>query len=186
MKALEVLTERWRRRGNDAGFTLMELLIVISIMLILMLIAIPNMLNLKATANETSAKQSLRAIQEAETQYATNFPANGFACSLAALGGNASSGAPNPQASQLLQGDLAGGEKAGYQLQHRELPEGAGQPAGQFRELRSDGGAAGGGQDRPQRLLPRHERRNQGRSFGGHELHGGDSVGQHGSRELGS
>jgi type IV pilus assembly protein PilA len=114
MKALEVLTERRRLRHDDAGFTLMELLIVISIMLILMLIAIPNMLNLKATANETSAKQSLRAIQEAETQYATNFPANGFACSLAALGGNASSGPPNPQASQLLQGDLSGGQKAGY------------------------------------------------------------------------
>ena len=78
MKALEVLTESWRRRPNNAGFTLMELLIVISIMLILMLIAIPNMLNLKATANETSAKQSLRAIQKAETQYATNYPANGL------------------------------------------------------------------------------------------------------------
>jgi len=108
------LTERRRRGQNDAGFTLMELLIVISIMLILMLIAIPNMLNLRATANETSAKQSLRAIQEAETQYATNFPANGFACSLAALGGSASTGAPNPQSAQLLQGDLAGGNKAGY------------------------------------------------------------------------
>jgi type IV pilus assembly protein PilA len=115
MKGLaESLTERRRRRQNDAGFTLMELLIVISIMLILMLIAIPNMLNLRATANETSAKQSLRAIQEAETQFATNFPANGFACSLAALGGNPSSGPPNPQSAQLLQGDLAGGSKAGY------------------------------------------------------------------------
>jgi type IV pilus assembly protein PilA len=107
------------RRGatgfaQDAGFTLMELLIVISIMLILMLIAIPNMLNLKATANETSAKQSLRAIQIAENQYATNFPANGFACSLAALGGSATSGPPTPQAAQLLQSDLTSGQKAGY------------------------------------------------------------------------
>ncbi|MFP5227512.1 MAG: type IV pilin protein [Acidobacteriota bacterium] len=113
MKAPEVLTQR-RRRPDDAGFTLMELLIVISIMLILMLIAIPNMLNLKATANETSAKQSLRAIQEAETQYATNYPANGYACSLAALGGSSSSGPPSPQSAQLLQGDLSGGNKAGY------------------------------------------------------------------------
>jgi type IV pilus assembly protein PilA len=102
------------RRQNDAGFTLMELLIVISIMLILMLIAIPNMLNLKATANETSAKQSLRAIQIAQNQYATNFPANGFACSLQALGGSAASGPPTPQAAQLLQSDLTSGQKAGY------------------------------------------------------------------------
>ena len=177
MKALEVLTERWRRRGNDAGFTLMELLIVISIMLILMLIAIPNMLNLKATANETSAKQSLRAIQEAETQYATNFPANGFACSLAALGGNASSGRAESAGVATAAGRSGRRAEGRIQLQHRELPEGAGQPAGQLRELRSDGGAAGGGQDGTQRLLPRHERGNQGRSFGRHELHGGDSVG---------
>ena len=69
-----------RRREREAGFTLMELLIVISIMLILMLIAIPNFSNMKSQANETSAIQSLRAIYEAQIQYQTNFPANGFAC----------------------------------------------------------------------------------------------------------
>jgi type IV pilus assembly protein PilA len=106
--------ERWRALRCDAGFTLMELLIVISIMLILMLIAIPNMLNLTATANETSAIQSLRTIHEAEIQYNTSFPQNGYACSLAALGGNASSGAPTAQSSQLLQQDLASGVKSGY------------------------------------------------------------------------
>jgi len=108
------LLERRRRRQDEAGFTLMELLIVISIMLILMLIAIPNMLNLKSEANETSALQSLRAIQEAETQYNTEYPANGFACSLSALGGNASSGPPSPTSAQLLQPDLAAGQKSGY------------------------------------------------------------------------
>jgi type IV pilus assembly protein PilA len=101
-------------RERDAGFTLMELLIVISIMLILMLIAIPNMLNLTATANETSAIQSLRTIHEAEIQYNTTYPQNGYACSLAALGGNASAGAPSAQSSQLLQPDLASGVKSGY------------------------------------------------------------------------
>jgi type IV pilus assembly protein PilA len=113
---LQQLREPEGRRHAEAGFTLMELLIVISIMLILMLIAIPNMLNLKAQANETSAIQSLRAIQMAETQYTTEYPANGFACSLSALGGVASSGAPNAQSAQLLQADLAGGNKSGYQF----------------------------------------------------------------------
>jgi len=114
------VTERGRSRQCDAGFTpeagftLMELLIVISIMLILMLIAIPNMLNLKATANETSAIQSLRAIHEAQIQFDTAYPANGFACSLAALGGSSSSGPPNPQNAELLQSDLTAGQKAGY------------------------------------------------------------------------
>jgi type IV pilus assembly protein PilA len=99
--------------SHESGFTLMELLIVISIMLILMLIAIPNMLNLRSQANETSAIQSLRAIYQSQIQYQTNYPANGFACSLQALGGDSSS-APSATNSQLLQRDLATGNKAGY------------------------------------------------------------------------
>ncbi|HEX4004897.1 MAG TPA: type II secretion system protein [Acidobacteriaceae bacterium] len=111
---MKQLLEPRARHGREAGFTLMELLIVISIMLILMLIAIPNMLNLKAQANETSAIQSLRAIQEAQLQFSNNYPANGFACSLPALGGVASSGAPSATSAQLLPPDLAGGQKSGY------------------------------------------------------------------------
>jgi type IV pilus assembly protein PilA len=103
-----------RRREREAGFTLMELLIVISIMLILMLIAIPNFSNMKSQANETSATASLRAIYEAQIQYQTNFPANGFACSLATLGGNPASGPPTPQAAQVLDTNLATGQKSGY------------------------------------------------------------------------
>jgi type IV pilus assembly protein PilA len=101
--------------GNrQRGFTLMELLIVMSIMIILMLIAIPNFISMKAQADETSAIQSLRAIYQAQIQYQTNFPTNGFACSLAALGGSASAGAPTATAAQVLQGDLASGQKSGY------------------------------------------------------------------------
>ena len=96
------------------GFTLMELLIVMSIMIILMLIAIPNFISMKAQADETSAIQSLRAIYQAQIQYQTNFPSNGFACSLSALGGAASAGPPSPTAAQVLQGDLATGQKSGY------------------------------------------------------------------------
>jgi type IV pilus assembly protein PilA len=111
---MKQLIERRRSQHGDAGFTLMELLIVISIMLILMLIAIPNMLNLKSEANETSAIQSLDAIHEAEIQYNSEYPANGYACSLTALGGNASSGPPTATDAQLLPPDLASGQKSGY------------------------------------------------------------------------
>ncbi len=103
-----------RRREREAGFTLMELLIVISIMLILMLIAIPNFSNMKSQANETSAIQSLRAIYEAQIQYQTNFPANGFAPNLTMLGGSSASGPPTPQAAQVLDTNLATGQKSGY------------------------------------------------------------------------
>jgi type IV pilus assembly protein PilA len=99
---------------RQRGFTLMELLIVMSIMIILMLIAIPNFISMKAQADETSAIESLRAIYEAQIQYETDFGANGFACSLAALGGDPSSGPPSAQSAQVLQGDLATGQKSGY------------------------------------------------------------------------
>jgi type IV pilus assembly protein PilA len=105
---------RLARRRREAGFTLMELLIVISIMLILMLIAIPNFAGMKMQANETSAIQSLRAIYQSQIQYQTNYPANGFASSLVMLGGDPKSGQPTPQSAQLLQGDLASGQKSGY------------------------------------------------------------------------
>jgi type IV pilus assembly protein PilA len=102
------------RTNRQRGFTLMELLIVMSIMIILMLIAIPNFISMKAQADETSAIQSLRAIYQAQIQYQTDFPANGFSCALTALGGNASAGPPSAQAAQVLQGDLATGQKSGY------------------------------------------------------------------------
>ena len=102
------------RTNRQHGFTLMELLIVMSIMIILMLIAIPNFISMKAQADETSAIQSLRAIYQAQIQYQTDFPANGFACALTALGGNASASPPSAQAAQVLQGDLATGQKSGY------------------------------------------------------------------------
>lgn len=101
-------------RNSEAGFTLMELLIVMAVILILMLVAIPSMLNMTIQAHETSALGSLRAIQAAEVQYNTNFPANGYACSITALGGSASSGPPSPQAAQMLQASVASGQKDGY------------------------------------------------------------------------
>jgi type IV pilus assembly protein PilA len=107
-------SEEARSRHSEAGFTLMELMIVMAVILIISLIAIPSMLNMMIQAHETSALASLRAIQAAEVQYQTNFPANGFACSIQALGGSASSGPPTAQAAQMLQASLATGQKDGY------------------------------------------------------------------------
>ena len=100
--------------GSQDGFTLMELLIVISIMLILMLIAIPNFSGMKMQANQNSAIQSLHVIYQAEIQYESDYPDHGFSCSLPALGGKVGSGQPTPQQAQVLQGDLAAGQKSGY------------------------------------------------------------------------
>lgn len=101
-----------RQRPN--GFTLMELLIVISIMLILMLMAIPNFNKMRISAHEISAMKSLQTIYQAQMQYSNTFPQNGFSCTMQALGGDPKQGLPTPQSAQLLQGELPAGVKDGY------------------------------------------------------------------------
>ena len=103
-----------QNRGNEEGFTLIELLIVMSVMLILMTLAVPQMLKLTKQSHELSAIQSVRTIGQAQLQYNSMYPANGFACSLGQLGGDPKSGAPSAQAAQLVAPDLATGNKAGY------------------------------------------------------------------------
>lgn len=98
---------------DDAGFTLIELLIVMSIMLILMMLAVPQLLKLRKQGNETSAVASLRAINQAQMQYNSQYPANGFSCGLGSLGGNTGT-PPTPAAAQVLQANLAVGAKDGY------------------------------------------------------------------------
>jgi type IV pilus assembly protein PilA len=92
----------------------MELLIVIAIILILMLMAIPTIGVMKKHADDTSAINSLRAITQAEIQYESTYPANGYACDLKSLGGDQGSGPPTPAAAQLIGADLASGYKSGY------------------------------------------------------------------------
>ena len=99
---------------NESGFTLVELLIVMSVILILMVMAIPAMQKTIKRANETSAISSLRDLNQMEGQYSSDYPQHGFACSLSALGGKAGSAAPSPEAAQLINEDLASGSKAGY------------------------------------------------------------------------
>src|SRR3954449_11129052 len=91
------------RRAQSNGFTLMELLIVMAIIAILMLIAIPTVGSLKKKANDLSAVQSIHTIMNAENMYESNYPTNGYACAVSALGGDPKSGAPTPTAAQLLQ-----------------------------------------------------------------------------------
>jgi type IV pilus assembly protein PilA len=74
---------------KQKGFSLIELLIVVAIILIIAAIAIPNLLRSKMAANESSAVGSLRSINTAEVTYATAYPAIGYSATLGNLGGTA-------------------------------------------------------------------------------------------------
>lgn len=99
-------------RNRQKGFSLIELLIVVAIILIIAAIAIPNLLRSRMAANESSAVGSLRTINTGAVTYSATW-GNGFPAALVNLG----PGAPATcDTADLIDGNLAGGAKSGYQF----------------------------------------------------------------------
>jgi type IV pilus assembly protein PilA len=98
---------------RQAGFTLIEILVVVAVLLTLMAIAIPNMLRARSNANEASAVASLRTISTAQATYQQTYSL-GFAPTLLALGPGGGGGAPTAAAADLIDQVLAAGSKTGY------------------------------------------------------------------------
>jgi type IV pilus assembly protein PilA len=114
---------------KQKGFSLIELLIVVAIILIIAAIAIPNLLRARIAANEASAVGSLRTINTAQVSYASTFGV-GFAGNLAALGPGAAAPCVAGVANACLIDEiLAGGTKSGYNLATVGAPTGAGPTA---------------------------------------------------------
>ena len=106
------------KASTSKGFSLIELLIVVAIILIIAAIAIPDMLKSRQAANQASAVGSLRTINTAEVTYASTFN-TGYSRSLNLLGPGPVSG---PSAAGLIDSVLASGVKSAYSFHYVSCP----------------------------------------------------------------
>jgi type IV pilus assembly protein PilA len=96
---------RRARAKSSTGFSLIELLIVVAIILIIAAIAIPNFMSAKMSAHEAAAVSSIHSINTAEISYSSANPLIGYSVLLSDLG---------PAGAGYIDNVLAAGTKSGY------------------------------------------------------------------------
>lgn len=97
------------------GFSLVELLIVVAVIMIIAAIAIPDFMRSKIAANQASAVASCRVIDSSEATYRSTY-SQGYSSSLAALGPPPAGTPEGPSNANLIDATLASGVKSGYSL----------------------------------------------------------------------
>ena len=100
-------------KRSSKGFSLIELLIVVAIILIIAAIAIPNLLRSRIAANQASAVGSLRTLNTSEVTYSSTFNV-GFSQTMSYLQPDPTGSSPTSTAAGLIDSVLALGSKSGY------------------------------------------------------------------------
>ncbi len=119
---INVMEQSRLRRRRSSGFSLIELLIVIAIILIILTIAVPKMGVAQMNAREMAVVREIQTINTAQAQY--NVAIRQICdLTLAELGPPASGG-PGPSAADLIPGSLASGDKDGYTFILAATPSG--------------------------------------------------------------
>ena len=116
-----VLSKR-KNRPNESGFSLIELLIVIAIILIILAIALPKLNQARMNAQETAAISQIETLHKAETMYYSQF--GRYATSLAELGPPSGGGNMSPTSADLIPATLSAGENTGYVFTVQGTPTG--------------------------------------------------------------
>lgn len=109
------------RRRRTRGFSLIELLIVIAIILIIITIAVPKYNRTQMYMRETAAVAAIQTIHKMQVQYQSQY--GRYAASLTELG-PPQGGAPSPAAADMIGSDLSSGEKQGYKFAITAIPGG--------------------------------------------------------------
>lgn len=100
---------------NTKGFSLIELLIVVAIILIIAALAAPSFLHARMAANESAAVGTLRTLNTAQISYNSTYPTIGFASALTNLAGTTcASTSPSSTSACLIDSVLGNGTKSGY------------------------------------------------------------------------
>ena len=113
-----VRTQNAIRKANPglAGFSLVEILVVVMVLMVIAAIAIPNLVHGKMRANEAAAVASVKTINTAEYMYHDAYPEVGYSSSLANLGSHGSTceQPSSTNACLIMDEALTSGIKSGY------------------------------------------------------------------------